>query len=675
MGKHVITLFLGCVIFMFACCNEDTISPILHQAEALMEAYPDSALALLDSIPFPEKHSKEDYATWCLLITQARDKNYVEHISDSIITVAVNYFEEKNMPSRKAWSYFYLGRIQSDLGETDEALKSYLKANTYAESLTNNGLKGRIHENTGVLYWNHFIYDKAQNMYQQAYTYYKADKDTVGTLYILMKLGNIREALNKPDDAINIYTEALDIAEATNETEVKASLLKSIGNSYVTKKQDNMALCYFRQSLLYTQNQEDKHSLYYSIASVWTDLSQQDSAFHYLHEAMISDNLYIKSSGNRLLYQLYAKKGNIKRSYEANEQYLQLRDSIETLNRPTEIAKMEALYKKEKSENEKKMIVVKSKEQQFILLFILLISYMIGSLAVYKYYSGLKQQQFKLKESERLLIEKEKQLQANNHTIERQNDLLMSLQVRIDEKEKLFENGDAYLKQKQEENSEIVGQLLWKQEIIRRDLNTLQEEKQKMLSIQEETNRERCILLEEKKQLQADNTHLLSKKEELEIEIANMKCVRDVLNLEKNQLNIKRETIQKSINERSKSIERILKATEEWKKVLVRQNACLSHLQESEPFPFTEQDWVDFENNFSKVFPSFILNLKNEFPSMTAPELYICCFIKINLKTQKIAAFFAQASNTISKKKKSIYSSYFQTSIAKSIEEALLYWY
>ena len=60
-----------------------------------MSEHPDSALFLLEQVATPEKMPERDYATWCLLITEARDKNYIEHTSDSLINVAIQYFEKK----------------------------------------------------------------------------------------------------------------------------------------------------------------------------------------------------------------------------------------------------------------------------------------------------------------------------------------------------------------------------------------------------------------------------------------------------------------------------------------------------------------------------------------------------------------------------------------------------
>ena len=49
-----------------------------------MEAYPDSALYLLQQIPHPDKLHGRQQADYAFLLTQARDKNYLDSLqSDS----------------------------------------------------------------------------------------------------------------------------------------------------------------------------------------------------------------------------------------------------------------------------------------------------------------------------------------------------------------------------------------------------------------------------------------------------------------------------------------------------------------------------------------------------------------------------------------------------------------
>jgi hypothetical protein len=95
MKTQILKATLLAFIIFFSCHQVSQQHPILEQAEKVMSEHPDSALFLLEQVATPEKMPERDYATWCLLITEARDKNYIEHTSDSLINVAIQYFEKK----------------------------------------------------------------------------------------------------------------------------------------------------------------------------------------------------------------------------------------------------------------------------------------------------------------------------------------------------------------------------------------------------------------------------------------------------------------------------------------------------------------------------------------------------------------------------------------------------
>ena len=95
MKTQILKATLLAFIIFFSCHQVSQQHPILEQAEKVMSEHPDSALFLLEQVAAPEKMPERDYATWCLLITEARDKNYIEHTSDSLINVAIQYFEKK----------------------------------------------------------------------------------------------------------------------------------------------------------------------------------------------------------------------------------------------------------------------------------------------------------------------------------------------------------------------------------------------------------------------------------------------------------------------------------------------------------------------------------------------------------------------------------------------------
>ena len=100
MKTQILKATLLAFIIFFSCHQVSQQHPILEQAEKVMS----------------------------LLITEARDKNYIEHTSDSLINVAIQYFEKKKDINRLSEAYYCQGRILSELSASEEALTAYLKA-------------------------------------------------------------------------------------------------------------------------------------------------------------------------------------------------------------------------------------------------------------------------------------------------------------------------------------------------------------------------------------------------------------------------------------------------------------------------------------------------------------------------------------------------------------------
>jgi hypothetical protein len=69
------------------------------------------------------KLSRRQYAEWCLLLTQARDKNYIAPTSDSLIRAAVDYFEHHGPASRQMLAYYYMGRVSQDLQRAENCFR------------------------------------------------------------------------------------------------------------------------------------------------------------------------------------------------------------------------------------------------------------------------------------------------------------------------------------------------------------------------------------------------------------------------------------------------------------------------------------------------------------------------------------------------------------------------
>lgn len=146
------------ILLVLSCTNTHTESsptllPELAQAENCMYAYPDSALHILEKMTPPKVTDKYQYATWCLLLSQAKIKNYVKLESDSLISIGYKYFQQKENPQRKALAGYLEGIYYNDeKHDAETALKYYLEAATEIEKTEDYQLAYFIYVGIGEVY-------------------------------------------------------------------------------------------------------------------------------------------------------------------------------------------------------------------------------------------------------------------------------------------------------------------------------------------------------------------------------------------------------------------------------------------------------------------------------------------------------------------------------------------
>jgi hypothetical protein len=100
-SKNVTTLFL--ILLLCGCQRRPApLHPALQKAERLMQEHPDSALEILSHYSSKSFSDSADIAAYTLLRTQADDKNYIDHTSDSLIKIATNYYDRLLFEFRQA---------------------------------------------------------------------------------------------------------------------------------------------------------------------------------------------------------------------------------------------------------------------------------------------------------------------------------------------------------------------------------------------------------------------------------------------------------------------------------------------------------------------------------------------------------------------------------------------
>lgn len=153
-------------LLLWSCsCQPSGIDATLAEAERLMDARPDSALALVESIDPSAIHSRSTRALHALLLTQAQFKNYIDVPNDSLISIAVDYYDSSRDSYRKMLSLYYFGRVRLQSKDYSKSLYSLIKAKDLAESLDDD-------------FWMAMCTQRIADIYHETYNYSEEIKNT-----------------------------------------------------------------------------------------------------------------------------------------------------------------------------------------------------------------------------------------------------------------------------------------------------------------------------------------------------------------------------------------------------------------------------------------------------------------------------------------------------------------
>ena len=210
---RTLLLFFPLLLLAFVSCGKRNDGlPALQRVALLANTHPDSAMALLDSLRdsiFLQPRSVRMY--YDLLTVKARDKAYIRHTSDSLIRSVLRYYERQNDKKHLPETYYYAGRVYSDLGDAPQALNYFIRASETADG-KDYDLLSRIYSQIGTLYLYQDVYDKALPVFRKCYQYNLLEGDSAGMVYAIRNMGRTYRTLDQVDSALHYYKEADSLA-------------------------------------------------------------------------------------------------------------------------------------------------------------------------------------------------------------------------------------------------------------------------------------------------------------------------------------------------------------------------------------------------------------------------------------------------------------------------------
>ncbi|MCE8685243.1 hypothetical protein K0F67_01585 [Bacteroides fragilis] len=413
MKSSYICCVLLFVLFLVSCTDgrsEGQVARLLRQAETCMEECPDSALVYLPQIPDPEKLTGENQADYCLLLTQAMDKNDLPLSSDSLIQIAVGYYSNKGDAECKAKALFYKGRVFQQQGNLEGATLLYKKAESMIPDLTDYYLVGLIYSYLGHLNRDEEHYKKALFYYEKALPCYRTIQNPTLTASGLQDMAKISVYLGETHRADSLFSEVLSYVPDIDAA-WQANIYHNVGVFYMFTNQFGKAEQVVNTSLKLPSTPEDKLRSYAVLATIYTKQNRGDLVDSLWHKALNSENIYTRKAVYASLLNEAVSKQNLQDIEHYVPLYIQSADSVYQLSQAKRIVEVQAKYDQE-------ILIKKNKISRLLLYcFILCLLLLVISLAyvfhVYKRYKRTK---------ERELITQRAELDEGKQVIKEMND-------------------------------------------------------------------------------------------------------------------------------------------------------------------------------------------------------------------------------------------------------------
>ena len=421
-----------------------------------MPQHPDSALMLLEQIENKENLSRKDKAHYYLLLTEAEDKTYVTHTTDSLISIAADYYEKTDDLGRKAKAWYYKGRINQDLGHPLKAQEYYLKALRDEEKIEDHALLGRIHNHIGMLYAYQKVYEKALPFQKKAVENFHLLSDSTGQVFALRDLGRTFLMLGHQDSAIICNQKAI----ALMRKRIIPSVYTELAGFYIDRQRLEEAHGLLRTSLQNVAKPQAKYPVYLVLGELYKKSGQIDSACFYLQACINSAPLPETRAGGLFhLKEIALEKGQWEQAALLSKQYELLKDSIEQGKNAESIRNVQAFYSYNEIEQdlwEARIYAAKQKSFYSLLITACLFLLTVALLRFIHYRRERKSLLQRLKANE-------EQIQRNEQTLKNISDVKDSLQNEIQiyktKERQLSKEKDEQLKRTNEEIRQKIMQL------------------------------------------------------------------------------------------------------------------------------------------------------------------------------------------------------------------------
>ena len=273
-----------------------------------MTQSPLRAMNLLKSIPNPKSLPEKDFAAWCLQYTRVLNKQDSVIRTDSVIKIAVNYYEGTSLDKYKGMSRYLLGCIYENNFESELAMNEFKIAESYFLKENEVNYLGLVYYHLGYLYSMDEYYEKAATSFKASHEHFRKIKNINNEAYAIREIAfALDNAGRNLSTVVGCYNMAQKYALNAHDT----ANYHDISFYYATTLINKTTEFQRAKDMLLAAYHFDHESAYYhnALSMVYSKLNMADSAIYYFQESS-SDTLTLEKKTASFLAGAYAEKAN-----------------------------------------------------------------------------------------------------------------------------------------------------------------------------------------------------------------------------------------------------------------------------------------------------------------------------------------------------------------------------
>ena len=321
-----IVIIICSVVFpLLAACsdNRGEYARRLSRADSLLPVRPDSAWQVLQEVSLADLRDEGEQAWYALLQTEAAVRGGHSLSGDSLIRVAVDYYDRKGDVEMQARAHYWAGNAYRRLEEEEQALREYWRAEELAREEGDMQLLGAIYNNWAYLFWVNGLEQEADSLYGLAEQIATRRNDSLLLGESWCRSGAIAFDKGKAHYpmAEKLLLQGYGIAKRLDNRQLQRIATSYLSTLYARMEKGEKSLRYAKEYWALQSDTLHCYSAYVHLGEAYFWCEQYDSAVYFMDKALSATDALSQSTAYMRLADIAKNRGDYTLSVEMERKY------------------------------------------------------------------------------------------------------------------------------------------------------------------------------------------------------------------------------------------------------------------------------------------------------------------------------------------------------------------